>query len=225
MSFNSHCNINMLAKILFVDDEPDLESLISQRFRKKIRAEKWQLFFAHNGVQALEKLKEYPDLDIVVTDLNMPEMDGIELTREIKNLNLNTKVIALSMFGERETISDMLKAGVNGYILKNTGKAELLNAIEKVADGQSYFSDEVSAEMSKTNNSGGEKEISLTAREIEVIELVAKEYTNAKIAEALFISERTVETHRKNIFRKTDTKGVLALLKYCVEKRVIKPLK
>ena len=79
--------------------------------------------------------------------------------------------------------------------------------------------------MMKVSPVSDAKEISLSLREIEVIELIAKEYTNAKIAEALFISERTVETHRKNIFRKTDTKGVIGLIKYCVEKRVIKPIK
>ncbi|MCD6020150.1 MAG: degU 1 [Bacteroidetes bacterium] len=173
---------------------------------------------------AVKEIAEYRP-DIVLTDINMPDMDGIELTKEVKKLNPDTKVIALSMFGERETISEMLKAGVSGYILKNTGKAELLTAVEKVANGQTYFSEEVNAEMTKTSNVSVSKEISLSQREIEVIELIAKEYTNAKIAEALFISERTVETHRKNIFRKTDTKGVIGLLKYCVDKRIIKPLK
>ncbi len=163
--------------------------------------------------------------DIVLTDINMPEMDGIELTKEIKKTNPNIKVIALSMFGERETISDMLKAGVSAYILKNTGKQELLNAIDKVANGGTFFSDEVADEMNKTSPINDTKEITLSLREIEVVELIAKEYTNAKIAEALFISERTVETHRKNIFRKTDTKSVIGLLKYCVDKRIIKPLK
>jgi two-component system nitrate/nitrite response regulator NarL len=163
--------------------------------------------------------------DIVLTDINMPEMDGIELTKEIKKTNPEVKVIALSMFGERETISDMLKAGVSAYILKNTGKQELLNAIDKVANGGTFFSDEVADEMKKVNTTSESKEITLSLREIEVVELIAKEYTNAKIAEALFISERTVETHRKNIFRKTDTKSVIGLLKYCVDKRIIKPLK
>jgi two-component system nitrate/nitrite response regulator NarL len=163
--------------------------------------------------------------DIVLTDINMPEMDGIELTKEIKKTNPDTKVIALSMFGERETISDMLKAGVSAYILKNTGKQELLNAIEKVSNGGTFFSDEVSAEMMKVSPISNNKEITLSLREIEVIELIAKEFTNAKIAEALFISERTVETHRKNIFRKTDTKSVIGLLKYCVERKIIKPIK
>jgi two-component system nitrate/nitrite response regulator NarL len=77
--------------------------------------------------------------DIVLTDINMPEMDGIELTKEIKKTNPHIKVIALSMFGERETISDMLKAGVSAYILKNTGKQELLNAIDKVANGGTFL--------------------------------------------------------------------------------------
>ena len=163
--------------------------------------------------------------DIVLTDINMPEMDGIELTKEIKKHNPNIKVIALSMFGERETISEMLRAGVSAYILKNTGKQELLNAIDKVSNGGTFFSDEVSDEMSKPSTGSFTKEITLSLREIEVVELIAKQYTNAQIAEALFISERTVETHRKNIFRKTDTKGVIGLLKYCVEKKIIKPLK
>lgn len=173
---------------------------------------------------ALKEVAEYRP-DIVLTDINMPEMDGIEMTREIKRQQPEVKVIALSMYGERETISDMLKAGVSAYILKNTGKQELLKAIEKVASGGTFFSDEVSAEMMRVYPEQAAKEISLSQREIEVIELIAREYTNAKIAEALFISERTVETHRKNIFRKTDTKSVIGLLKYCVDKRIIKPLK
>lgn len=173
---------------------------------------------------ALKEIGEYRP-DIVLTDINMPEMDGIELTREIKKNHPEIKIIALSMFGERETISDMLKAGVSAYILKNTGKQELLKAIDKVSNGGTFFSDEVTSEMMKVSPVTNTKEITLSQREIEVIELIAQEYTNAKIAEALFISERTVETHRKNIFRKTDTKSVIGLLKYCVDKRIIKPLK
>lgn len=176
---------------------------------------------AQNAI--VEISKKQPD--VVLTDINMPEMDGIELTKKVKSSFPNIKVIALSMFGEQQTISDMLKAGVNAYILKNTGKQELLNAIEKVIQGGSYFSEEVNAEMNRKDFEINTKEINLSAREIEIIELIAKEYSNAKIAEELYISERTVETHRKNIFRKTDTKSVIGLLKYCIEKRIIKPIK
>lgn len=173
---------------------------------------------------AVEQIKAYKP-DIVLTDINMPEIDGIELTKQVKKYLPETKVIALSMFGERETISDMLKAGVSAYILKNTGKQELLTAIDKVANGGTFFSNDVRTELERDNQISERKEINLSAREIEVIELIAKEYNNAQIAEALFISERTVETHRKNIFRKTDTKGVLGLLKYCIKHRIIKAIK
>lgn len=209
-------------KIYIVDDHQmlidGLKALLSDESNISIVGE------SNIPKQAVKEISEYKP-DIVLTDINMPEMDGIELTKAVKQQNPEIKVIALSMFGERQTISDMLKAGVSGYILKNTGKKELLSAIEKISNGGTFFSDEVNAEMMKVSDTNPSKEILLSLREIEVIELIAKEYTNAKIAEALFISERTVETHRKNIFRKTDTKGVLGLLKYCVDKRIIKPLK
>ena len=88
--------------------------------------------------------------DILITDINMPEMNGIEFTKEIKKLHPEIKVLALSMFNERSMISEMLQAGVSGYILKNTGKQELLSALHKIAQGGLFFSEEVSAEMMKS---------------------------------------------------------------------------
>ncbi|MEG4519663.1 MULTISPECIES: ATP-binding protein [unclassified Microcoleus] len=108
----------MSAKILFVDDELDLESLISQRFRKKIRAEKWQLFFAHNGVQALEKLKERLDIDIVVTDLNMPEMDGLTLLSQINQINLPLKTIVISAYSDIKNIRNAMNFGAFDFLTK-----------------------------------------------------------------------------------------------------------
>ncbi|MEP6517368.1 sensor histidine kinase [Microcoleus vaginatus] len=108
----------MSAKIMFVDDEPDLESLLSQRFRKRIRAEKWQLFFAHNGVQALEKLKEYPDVDIVVTDLNMPEMDGLTLLSKLNQINLPFKTIVISAYGDLKNIRNAMNFGAFDFLTK-----------------------------------------------------------------------------------------------------------
>ncbi|MEG5039614.1 MULTISPECIES: ATP-binding protein [unclassified Microcoleus] len=108
----------MSTKIMFVDDEPDLESLLSQRFRKKIRAEKWQLFFAHNGVQALEKLKEYPDVDIVVTDLNMPEMDGLTLLSKLNQINRPFKTIVISAYGDLKNIRNAMNFGAFDFLTK-----------------------------------------------------------------------------------------------------------
>lgn len=177
---------------------------------------------SNNGKVAFSKI-ENKQPDVLLTDISMPEMNGLELTKAVKEKFPDVKVIALSMFGERNTISEMLQAGINGYIVKNTGKQELVQAINKVAAGGLFFSDEVSAEMMKAISNPPPKEevISLTPREIEIVKLISKEYSNLQIAEALFISERTVETHRKNIFRKSNTKSVVGLIKYAIEKKLL----
>jgi DNA-binding NarL/FixJ family response regulator len=153
----------------------------------------------------------------------MPEMNGLELTRAVKEKFPKIKILAITMFGECNTISEMLEAGINGYILKNTGKQELLSAVTKVAEGGMFFSDEVSEELMKPApiESKNDELVSLNPREIEIVRLIEKEYGNAQIAESLFISERTVETHRKNIFRKTNTKSVVGLIKYAMEKKLL----
>jgi DNA-binding NarL/FixJ family response regulator len=178
-----------------------------------------------NPVRALEELKRQ-NVDILITDINMNDMSGIELTKKVRQVLPDLKVLALSMYGDRETISEMLEAGINGYVLKNTGMEELVTALNKISNGQLYFSDEVSAEMMKAitqpRQEQKEKEtINLTAREIEIVKLISEELSNAQIGEKLFISERTVETHRKNIFRKTNTKSVAGLIKYAIEHKVI----
>ena len=163
--------------------------------------------------------------DIVISDIQMPDLSGIEFTRRLKEVQPGIKVLALSMFGTREMISDMLEAGVSGYVLKNTGKQELINALTKIAAGEMFFSDEVSVEMMRAMHDRSRKKeeetvIRLTERELDVIKLIAKEYSNAQIAEALFISERTVETHRKNIFRKTGTKSLVGLIRYAISNKL-----
>ncbi len=179
---------------------------------------------SNNGKIALEKLQNCQP-SLLLTDISMPEMNGIELCKEAKKKFPDLKVITLSMFSERSMISEMLQAGVDGYILKNTGKDELVNAIKKVYNGGMFFSDEVSAEMMKAvvpqNKTTETTEVNLTAREIEIVQLISKEMSNAEIAEKLFISERTVETHRKNIFRKTQTKSVIGLIKYAFDRKII----
>lgn len=162
--------------------------------------------------------------DILITDINMAEMSGIELTKKIKVVLPDLKVLALSMFGDRQTISEMLEAGVNGYILKNTGTQELVDALMKISMGQLFFSSDVSAEMMKAITEPKISEttiVNLTPREIEIVKLISEEFNNAQIGDKLFISERTVETHRKNIFRKTNTKSVAGLIKFAIEHKVI----
>ena len=127
------------------------------------------------------------------------------------------------MSGQGDLVNQMIDdADIAGYVLKNIGKQELITALEKISGGGIYFSDEVLHEMTKASELKKESDDAhLTAREIEIIKLIEKENNNKQIAEQLFLSERTVETHRKNIFRKTKTSGVIGLIKYSYEHKLI----
>jgi DNA-binding NarL/FixJ family response regulator len=206
-------------KILIVDDHQimidGLMALLANDKQMQV------VGVALNGVRALEIIKEQ-EIDVVLSDISMPVMDGLALTKAIKNFNENVKVIALSMFCDNENITQMIEAGVSGYLLKNTGNKELTAAIQKVADGGIYYSEEVSNVVIKNFSDHTQKKavmekINLTEREKQIIHLIAKEYNNAKIADELFISERTVETHRKNIYRKTNTNSIVGLIKFAYE--------
>lgn len=166
------------------------------------------------------KLLENTPIDILMTDVSMPNMTGVELTRAVKNKFPDIKILALSMFGESQIIAEMIDAGISGYILKNAGKKELIEALTKIAEGQNYFSQEITLQLMKSFKRNQE-EIKLTDREIEIIRMIEKEMTTRAIADILFISERTVETHRKNILHKTNTQSVVGLLKYAYERKII----
>jgi two-component system, NarL family, nitrate/nitrite response regulator NarL len=180
------------------------------------------VFATTSSKEVMDKLKNCP-VDILLTDVMMPGLPGNELAREVRKQFPATKILALSMNGEGSLVNEMINdADISGYVLKNIGKQELINAIEKIAQGGIYFSDEVIDELQKVSNRKKEnEEAHLTDREIEIIRLIEKEYSNKQIAETLFISERTVETHRKNIFRKTNTNSVIGLVKYAYEHRLI----
>lgn len=162
-------------------------------------------------------------IDILLTDIMMAEMSGQQLAREVKKKYPSVKILALSMSGQAEIVSEMINdADIAGYVVKNIGKKELTEAIEKIAGGGIYFSDIVLDELGKYSNIKKEnEETRLTQREIEIIGLIEKEMSNKDIADKLFISERTVETHRKNIFRKTKTNSVIGLVKYAYEHKLI----
>ncbi|MES2829370.1 MAG: response regulator transcription factor [Bacteroidota bacterium] len=167
----------------------------------------------------LDLLQDTP-VDILITDVSMPVLSGVELTRMVKKKYPKLKVIAVSMHGNSEVIKEMLNAGISGYILKNTGRKELIDALDKVVSGGTYFDENVTREI-LSNFSKGDEESRLTNREIEIIRLINDELSNKLISDKLFISERTVETHRKNIFRKTNTQSVVGLLKFAHAHKLI----
>ena len=158
--------------------------------------------------------------DILLTDINMAGMTGVELTRLVKRSHPHIKVLALSMFGDSQVVAEMMDAGVNGFILKNTGRGELEDALRKIAAGQDYFSADITRHLVRSYKDNIEGN-HLTDREIEIVRMIEKELSNKQIADKLFISERTVETHRKNILRKTNTQTVVGLLKYAYERKII----
>lgn len=168
-------------------------------------------------------LIEKKSIDILLTDVMMPGLNGAELSKAVHQKFPQIKILALSMSGQGNLINQMIDdADISGYVLKNIGKKELVKALEKISNGGIYFSEEVLLEMTRASERKKENtEARLTAREIEIIQLIEKELTNKQIAERLFLSERTIETHRKNIFRKTNTSGIIALVKYAYEHSLI----
>ncbi|MBK7123174.1 MAG: response regulator transcription factor [Chitinophagaceae bacterium] len=168
-------------------------------------------------------LLEKKPVDILLTDVMMPGMNGAELSKAVHEKFPEIKILALSMSGQGDLVNQMIDdADISGYVLKNIGKQELIKALEKISGGSIYFSEEVLEEMTRASEMKKENaEVHLTNREIEIIRLIEKELSNKQIAEELFLSERTIETHRKNIFRKTNTSGVIGLVKYAYEHKLI----
>ena len=179
-------------------------------------------FATTNSLEVISKLEEQP-VDILLTDMMMPGLPGNLLAKKVKEKFPHIRILALSMSGTGELINEMIdEANVSGYVLKNIGKKELIQALEKIAQGGIYFSEEVVKELQLAERRKKRvEEARLTSREVEILALIEKEFNNKQIAEALFISERTVETHRKNIFRKTNTNSVLGLIKYAYEHRLV----
>ncbi len=180
---------------------------------------------AEDGLQALKLLKE-KTYDIILTDINMPEMDGVELMKNIKENYSDQKVLVLSMFNEAAYINKMIALGANGYVLKKSTKNELVEAIRKILDGNDHYSDEVYKTI--IGNIAKRKpkqrltfETSLSNREKEILVLIANEYSNQEIADKLFISIRTVETHKRNLLDKTGCKNVAGLVMYAVEHNLV----
>lgn len=165
------------------------------------------------------------NIDVIIMDIDMGEISGITLTAEIRALCPQIRVLALSMHGEKNYIVKMLEAGASGYILKNAGKEEMMNAIRTVANGDTYLSSQVSARLIDhiTNPEKKQKQegIPLTEREIEVLRLIADEYSNSEIANKLFISIRTVDTHRRNLLEKLQVKNTAGLVKYAISKGLL----
>lgn len=157
--------------------------------------------------------------DVVLMDISMGSTDGISVTKKLKELYPEIKVLAVSMHNESQYIKSMLDNGANGYILKTTGRNEMLSAIQTVYSGATFLSSDVSLNLLKGLNQTQNTEIiKLTPREIEVLKMIANEHSNQEIADALFISSRTVDTHRRNLLEKLGLKNNAGLVRYAIQR-------
>ncbi len=177
---------------------------------------------ANSGMVMLQLLHQN-NVDILLSDVVMDDMSGQQLAKEVGRLFPHIKIIALSMSGVGEVVEEMINdADISGYLLKQTGKDELVAAIEKVYSGGVYFQQKILDELEKQSYLRKSlNEVHITLREKEIIVLMEKDFSNKQIADKLDISVRTVETHRKNILKKTGTNNLLSLLKWAYEHKLI----
>lgn len=181
-----------------------------------------------NGKEVLSFIETH-EVDVVLSDLHMPVMNGIATTISLREKFPHIKIILLTMSEEPETIKEAIVAGIDGYIMKNIEKKELETAIRSVVDGQKYFSGAVIMRLATVSNPttpSGKDEINenipLTPREIEIMRLITDELTNAEIAERIFISPNTVETHRRNLMKKLGVNSAVGILKYAIKAGLVK---
>jgi len=176
---------------------------------------------ANNGIELIDVLHNVLP-DVILMDMSMPKMDGLDATKHVVKNHPDCKILMLTMHDSRNHIERLLKAGANGYILKNTGADELKKAIESVVNGQAYYSQEVTNRImeglqQKKRVSAEHGDAVITDREKDVLKLIAQEFTTSEIAEQLFISHHTVESHRKNLISKLGVRSAAGLVKYAVQ--------
>lgn len=213
-------------KILIADDH----SVVRQGLRTLLQSapEFSVIGEAANGEEAVRLAKARPP-DIVIIDISMPKLNGIEATRRIKENNPAAKVLILTIHENEEYVYQMIRAGANGYVLKNADKKELFAAVRAVAGGEHFFSPGISKLIidefiKQAREQDAAKQSSaphLTKRETEILRFIALGLTNKKIAEKLFLSVRTVNTHRTNLMQKLNIHDTAGLVRYAIQNGIV----
>ncbi|MDP2643686.1 MAG: response regulator transcription factor [Desulfobacterales bacterium] len=204
-------------EIVLADDH----KMLRKGIRKLIEANPDMKVVAevNDGLELLEVLKNITP-HMIILDISMPNLRGIEATREIKMINPKIKILILSMHNKKEYVHHVFSAGAEGYLLKEDSDTELFTAIETIRRGEKYLSPILSMELARgiieTGGSGSPAGQSLTNREREVLKLIAEGKANKAIADLLYISERTVQHHRASIMKKLNINNVADLVKYAI---------
>jgi len=212
----------MHIKIVIADDHQlfreGLANLLSDAKDIEIVAQ------AGNGIDSIVKIMEH-EPDVVLMDISMPEMDGIEATQSIVAVKPGIKIIALSMHAEKQYIKGMFEAGASGYLFKNCSYDELIKAIHTVNSGEKYLSKKIT-EIMIQDYLGKEKNVTvstaeLTERESEILKLIAEGHSVSEISERLFVSVKTIGTHKQHILEKLNLRTTTDLVKYALRKGII----
>jgi DNA-binding NarL/FixJ family response regulator len=172
---------------------------------------------ANNAIEAIAALRKHPIIQIAFVDINMPDISGIELCDKIKKEFPGVHVLALSTFKQRSYVSEMIKNGASGYLLKSAGKEEIEEALRSVVEGKMYFS----IEINSTKPAPVDETPTLTRREKEVLELISQGLTNKEIADKIFVSTYTIDTHRKNLLAKFEVANTAMLIKKASEHGIL----
>lgn len=206
-----------MKKILVVDDHPivldGLKSMINDLPTYELTAA------LSNPLSALEFLKSIP-IDILITDLEMPEINGIELIKKVRE-EFDCKILVLTMHSQRSKLEEAMELGIDGYLLKDSDKDEFLFALNSISKGKQFFSSSLmdsGINQQKEIRANGEV---LTEREMEVLKLIAEGHSNQEIGTKLFLSPKTIDSHRTNLMRKLEIHNVVELVRYAIKNNII----
>ncbi len=219
--------MNNTIKIYLADDHQVL--LDGIQFLLKMIPDFEIVGFSLNGKDLHNKIGT-TQADVLILDLNMPDKDGIEIIKEFNEKKCSCKIIVLSSYDELKLIREVMRLGANGYLTKSCAGENIIEAVYSVYKGEDYFCNSVREKIfhsvtkdnKKVNKESSFKNLILTERELEIITLIALEFSGKEISDKLFISTNTVETHRKNIMKKIGAKNTIGLVKYAIKNNLIK---
>ena len=202
-------------RILLIDNEEGLCRLMEQVLLDSG-------YLARSYTSPIKAMEEFvpSNWDLVITDIQLPGMSGIELIREARKIKTGIKFIVLSMFEEQDLVKEAMDAGADAYIVKSSAPEQLIRALKKVSAGKKYLCEDLAYAFWNENNKKDQLKPVITEREKEVLRHILDEKSNKQIAECMFISERTVESHRKNLYRKTNSDTLVGLVKYAIDHKL-----
>ncbi|MEL6672264.1 MAG: response regulator transcription factor [Bacteroidota bacterium] len=211
--------MNQPIRIIIADDQDiineGLKTILENEASIQIKA------IAKDGLEVIKLLNKYPnEIDVAVLDIEMPNMNGIETAKHIAEKFPHVKVLFLSNYDELEFVKKVLEAGGSGYLLKNTGRQRLVNAIHKVAKGEEEFDQKIVEKIMHIARNPQKDEIKISKREREILHEIGLGKTSAEISESLHISVHTVDTHRRNLLSKLNLNNSYQLVRYAIEHNI-----